>query len=314
MLFPQTELFMEFENPTERVYGVRRSVQGFSVWGDWGFVLFHSGICAVYDLITRAPAPIEVFKLASYHDGEPDKRYANHANDLMFGGTLDGAPLMYITAGNSGEADERGWLAYCAVEALDITRDETGKPHFSTRLVQSIYYRDAPPADSPYQTPGWGWPASLVDTERGEYVMLSARYRTTKDFVDKYNDNNYIITRFPLPEIKPGNEVVTLTRADIIGQFEAPYDILCTQGGTIADGKLYYTYGFGKVGYPIGMRVFDLRREALTARVDFSFTPFGNIEIECCAMYGDRLLVNTQSPKGTTTGYIYALDPAALVE
>ncbi|MBQ8398006.1 MAG: hypothetical protein IJX53_07435 [Clostridia bacterium] len=314
MLFPQTELFMEFENPTERVYGVRRSVQGFSVWGDWAFVLFHSGICAVYDLITRDPAPIEVFKLASYHDGEPDKRYANHANDLMFGGTLDGAPLMYITAGNSGEADEHGWIAYCAVEALDITRDDAGKPHFSTRLVQSIYYKDEQIVNSPYQTPGWGWPASLCDTERGEYVMLSARYRTTKDFVDRYNDNNYIITRFPLPEIKPGNEVVTLTRADIIGQFEAPYDILATQGGTIHDGKLYYTYGFGKVGYPIGMRVFDLREEKLTARVDFSFTPFGNIEIECCAMYGGRLLVNTQSPKGTTTGDIYALDPAALVE
>lgn len=314
MLFPQTELFMEFENPTERVYGVRRSVQGFSVWGDWAFVLFHSGICAVYDLVTRDPAPIEVFKLASYHDGEPDKRYANHANDLMFGGTLDGAPLMYITAGNSGEADERGWIAYCAVEALDITRDDAGKPHFSTRLVQSIYYKDEQIVNFPYQTPGWGWPASLCDTERGEYVMLSARYRTTKDFVDKYNQNNYIITRFPLPEIKPGNEVVTLTRADIIGQFEAPYDILATQGGTIHDGKLYYTYGFGKVGYPIGMRVFDLRAEKLTARVDFSFTPFGNIEIECCAMYGGRLLVNTQSPKGTTTGYIYAMDPAALVE
>lgn len=55
MLFPQTAHFMDFENPTERFCGERRSVQGFSVWGDWGFVLYHTGICAVYDLVSRDP-------------------------------------------------------------------------------------------------------------------------------------------------------------------------------------------------------------------------------------------------------------------
>lgn len=314
MLFPQTELFMPFENPTEAFCGVRRSVQGFSVWGDWGFVLFHSGICAVYDLVTRDPKPLEVFKLASYNPGEPDKRYANHANDMMFGGTLNGAPLMYITAGNSGEADERGWIAYCAVEALDITRDAEGNPHFSTRLVQSIYYQNQGIERTPYQTPGWGWPASLVDVDGGWYYMLSARYRTTKDFVDKYNQNNYIITKFKLPAVTESPQIVTLTPNDIAGQFEAPYDILATQGGTIHDGKLYYTFGFGKVGYPIGMRVFDLHQEKLTARVDFSFTPFGSIEIECCAFYGNQLLVNTQQPKTDPYGYLYTLDPSTLTE
>lgn len=314
MLFPQTAHFMDFENPTERFCGERRSVQGFSVWGDWGFVLYHTGICAVYDLVSRDPAPLEVFRLASYNDGNPDKRYINHANDMMFGGTLDGAPLMYITAGNSGEADERGWIAYCAVEAVDITRDEAGRPHFSTRLVQSIYYRNDGIERTAYQTPGWGWPASLVDVAGGWYYMFSARYRTTKDFVDKYNQNSYIVTKFALPAVTAANRVVTLTPADIAGQFEAPYDILATQGGTIHDGKLYYTFGFGKVGYPIGMRVFDLAAEKLTARVDFSFTPFGHIEIECCAFYHGRLLVNTQQPKNEPYGHIYSLDPAALIE
>lgn len=61
-----------------------------------------------------------------------------------------------------------------------------------------------------------------------------------------------------LPAVTAANREVTLTPADIAGQFEAPYDILATQGGIIHDGRLYYTFGFGKVGYPIGMRVFDL--------------------------------------------------------
>ena len=315
MLFPQTELFMEFENPTEAFIGVRRSVQGFSVWGDWGFVLFHSGICAVYDMVSRDPKPIEVFKLASYDDGEADKRYANHANDMMFGGTdASGAPLMYITAGNSGEADEKGWIAYCAVEAVDITRDADGKPHFSSRLVQRIYYKNEGTEGTPWQSPGWGWPASLADVANGRFYLHSARYRTTKDFVHLYNQNNYIVTAFPLPKIGEGYEEVTLTGADIIDQFEYPYDILATQGGTIYEDKLYYTFGFGKVGTPVGMRIVDLKEKRLIARTDFSFTPFGKIEIECVCFYQGKLLINTQSNKETGIGYIYAFEPSELVE
>lgn len=313
MLFPQTELFMEFENPTERVFGVRRSVQGFSVWENWGFVLFHTGICAVYDLLTRDPSPIEVFRLASYHDGQEDRRYANHANDLMFGRTPEGAPLMYITAGNSGDADERGWIAYCAVEALDISRDSSGNPHFSTRPVQSIYYRNDGIEDTPWQSPGWGWPASLVDMNRSEYILLSARYRTTREFAHLEAENNYIITRFRLPEVTPDYRTVTLTPADIIGQFQVPYDIYATQGGTVHDGRIYYTFGFAKNGCPIGLRVFDLKEEKIAARADLSATPFGHIEIECCAFYGGKLLINTQSPKGEP-GRIYVLAPAQLTE
>lgn len=313
MIFPHAEHFMDFDNPTEAFAGKRTSVQGFSVWQDFGVILFHSGICAVYDLITRDPRPLDVFKLATYDAGEEDKRYANHANDMMFGGTdADGNPLMYITAGNSGEADERGWIAYCAVEALDITRDADGKPHFGSHLVQKIYYQNDGIENTPYQTPGWGWPASLVDVARGKFYLHSARYRTTKDFVHLYNENNYIVTAFDLPEIGVGHEVVTLTPADIVDQFEYPYDILATQGGTIHEDKLYYTFGFGKVGTPIGMRISDLKEKKLISRVDFSFTPFGNVEIECCAFYRGKILVNTQHNKETSQGKIFAFDPAEL--
>lgn len=45
------KLFMEFENPTKEFFGKQQSVQGFAVHGNIGFVLFHTGICAAYDLI-----------------------------------------------------------------------------------------------------------------------------------------------------------------------------------------------------------------------------------------------------------------------
>lgn len=314
MIYPQAELYMPFHNPTGRRYGTRRSVQGFAVWGDWAFILYHTGICAVYDLATRDPAPLEVFRLASYNADETDPRFINHANDLVIVPGADGKPLMYITCGNSGELDGEGrYIAYCAVEAIDITEVD-GKPHFATRPVQSIYFKPAGIERSGYQPIGWGWPASLVDLGRGEYVLFSARYRTTKDFVDRYNENNYIITRFALPEVKPGNEVVILTPADIVGQFTVPFDILITQGGMIAEGKLYYTFGFGRVGAPSALRVYDLATETVAARLDFSFTPFGALEIECCAFYGGKLLINTQSPKATNIGYLYAIDSADLCE
>ena len=53
--------------------------------------------------------------------------------------------------------------------------------------------------------------------------------------------------------------------------------------------------------------------EAPGEQEDLSGTPFGHIEIECCAFYGGQLLINTQSPKGEP-GRIYALDPAQLAE
>ena len=314
MIFPQAEYVMDFINPTEALTGKRNSVQGFSVYRDYAVILYHSGICAVYDLTTRDPEPLSAFKLASYNAGEEDKRYANHANDMMFGGTDEaGNPLMYITAGNSGEADDKGWIAYCAVEALDITYDEAGKPHFGSHLVQKIYYKNEGIENTPFGAPGWGWPASLVDVAGGRFYLHSARYRTTKDFVHLYNDNDYIMTAFPLPKIGAGYEEITLTAADIIDQFEYPFDILITQGGTIHEDKLYYTFGFGKVGTPVGMRIVDLNEKKLLSRVDFSFTPFGKVEIECCAPYQGKMLINTQHDKETSRGQLYAFDPAELL-
>lgn len=285
------EKYMDFVNPTEVFVGKRRAIQGFAIYQKYALILYHTGVCAIYDMETRTPQPLDVIKLASYCDG-PDKRYINHANDAMFGGyTADGRPLMYIQAGNSGESDENGFIACCKVEAVSITSDSNGKTHLSTELIQTIYYKNDGIEGTSYQAPGWGWPAFLVDIEKGFFYLFSARYRTKIDFIDKYDQNNYILTRFALPKI--GCPTVTLTPTDILDQFELPFDILFTQGGTLRDGIIYYTFGCGKPHYPNAIRVIDANAGQVIQRYDLSDCIFAEEEIECCAFYGDRLMINT---------------------
>ena len=284
------KLFMDFENPTEALVGTRKSVQGFAVHGDVGFVLFHTGICAAYGLKERCGKPLGVFKLGSYNEGEPDARYANHANDAMFGSMVPGEafPLLYVTAGNSGDSDEKGYIAYCAVEQIRLKDG-----HFQSETVQKIYYKNDGIEQSPYKTPGWGWPASLVDTEGGFYYMLSAKYRTKRPF--SLPDNEYIVTKFPLPPVT--EKEVVLTPGDILEQFELPFTAYATQGGTVRDGKIWYLFGFGREDYPDALRVIDLKTHSYALSEDLSGTPFGDQEVECCAFYGDRFLINTQGEK-----------------
>ncbi len=284
------KLFMEFENPTEMLFGTRRSVQGFAVYEGRGFVLFHTGICAVYDLVTRDKKPLSVFQLGSYNDGTPDGRYTNHANDAMFGDTMPGEPfpLLYVTAGNSGDSDERGYVAYCAVEQI---REKNG--HYSSKTVQRIYYKNDDIEKTAYETPGWGWPASLVDTDGGWFYLFSARQRTKKEF--SREDNRYIVTKFRLPD--PASGDVTLFPRDIVEQFTLPFNVFITQGGTVKDGKIWYLFGFGREEYPDALRVIDLKEKKYILCEDLAQTPFGHSEVECCAFYGDRLLLNTQDEK-----------------
>lgn len=284
------KLFMEFYNPTEEFIGKKQSVQGFAIHESTGFVLYHTGLCATYNLDTRGSKPMGVFKLGSYNDGNPDNRYTNHANDAMFGAKLDGEafPLMYVTAGNSGEADEKGYIGYCAVEQIRL-KDGV----YSSETVQKIYYKNDGIENTKYQPPGWGWPASLVDVEGGWYYMLSARYRTRKNLARE--DNIYIVTKFKLPDPKSGD--VTLYPADIVDQFELPFNVFFTQGGTIYNNKIYYTYGCGTEDHPNALRVIDLNKKEYEVCEDLSDTPFGDDEVECCAFYKGKLLINTQSGK-----------------
>lgn len=284
------KLFMEFDNPTEEFTGKKESVQGFAIYEGTGFVLYHTGVCAAYNLDEKNSQPVGVFKLGSYNDGVPDKRYANHANDAMFGDKLEGEdfPLMYVTAGNSGESDEKGFIGYCAVEQIRL-KDGV----YSSEEVQRIYYKNDGIENTSFQAPAWGWPASLVDVKGGWYYMFSARYRTKRDMAR--DDNVYIVTKFKLPDPKAGD--VTLYPKDIVDQYELPFNVFFTQGGTIYDNKIYFTYGTGKEAHPDELRVIDLDKKEYELCENLTDTPFGNNEIECCAFYNGRLLINTQNGK-----------------
>ncbi|MCQ2427452.1 MAG: hypothetical protein MJ137_03475 [Clostridia bacterium] len=282
------EHYMDMNNPTEAMTGVRRAVQGFGICGKYGYQLFHTGICAVYDMETREPEPLTAFRLGSYCDG-PDKRYINHANDLVFVKNGD-RNLMYIQAGNSGEKDETGFIAYCAVEEL-LGEGASA----SSRLVQRIYYNNDGIEETSFSTPAWGWPAYLPDAENGLLYMFSARYRTTKDFLHLYDSNNYILTAFRLPDTTEPQ--VVLRPSDILFQHILPFDILFTQGGTVHDGKVYFMFGCG-LKYDDGMRVIDAKT-GHTEAVNLVDSILGAEEPECCAFAPDgSLYINTNVKKG----------------
>ena len=70
-------------------------------------------------------------------------------------------------------------------------------------------------------------------------------------------------------------------------------NLMCfvTQGGTLYDGKIYYTYGFGGLEYPNAIRVFDLAEKKIVAKIDLSDSIFSNEEIESCGVYEELCFV-----------------------
>ncbi len=288
------EKFMDFTNPTEAFTGKREGIQGFAIHGDLGFMLFHTGVCAVYDLVKRDSEPLDVFKLGSYNRGEPDNRYTNHANDAMFSSLYfedgDEFPLLYVTTGNSGDSDSDGYIGRCAVER--IIR-ENGK--FRAECVQEISFLSSGDYRKGFEAPAWGWPATLVDSERGELWLFSARIRTKIAFADRASENNYILTRFELPDQHSGK--VVLRPCDIREQFTCEFDVFFTQGGTIHERELYYTFGGGNATYPDALRVYSLDEKRCIEKYDLSNSLLGREEVECIAPYDGSMLINTQAGK-----------------
>lgn len=286
----RVEKYMDYDLPAKENFGINTSIQGFAISGKYAFNLFHGGICAVYDLEKKLKAPVGVFQLASFNIGNPDARYINHANQAMFSDIFheigDEFPLLFVTTGNSGEADDDGFIGRCAVER--ITRTENG---FSSGLVQTIIYNNKGIENTCFESPCWGWPASFTDGKF--YYIFSARYRTTKAFSEFAGRNAYIITKFKLPDTS--RKKVILTPGDILDQFTAPFNIGFTQGGTLKDGKIYYLFGAGNEDYPDAMRIYNLERREEHGKLDLSATIMGSEEPECCAFYGEKLLFNTNT-------------------
>ncbi len=303
-------LHMRFEKPFP-------SAQGMAIWGDWAFQLFHTGQCAVFDLKSGSQKPLAVFPLGSANAGDPTYEYTNHANQCMFSDVHRGGnplPLLYVTTGYGIGADDDGFFYRCAVEDIRLQYDDAGRVNGGcSEWIQTISYKDGPMDALPYQPPCWGCPAWLVDNRQKALYMFSARYRTTPAFKEYYAVNEYIITRFPLPDPLAGG-FVRFGPADILDQFTAPFDIPFTQAGMIAGNKLFYTFGCGDKARPDGIRIFDLDRKCLAAKADLDQTAMGTEELESCSFWGDELIANTNAkPEGgfysLGTAYADLLEP-----
>ena len=280
---PNTEVFARFEKSA-------KSQQGMAIYGDEAFLYYHGGSCDVMDLCSRR---IVGHFLPESYTGEAKAPMTNHANQAVFAAaplTGEKYPPVYITAGNSGDKAADGYFGRCIVEQID--HDENG---YSSKIVQTIVFNDDPEAykTSRFESPCWGWPSFIPDTENKRLYIVSARYRTK---LREYDSRNaYIITSFRLPGLtssKTAHKVV-LTSHDIIDQFTTHYDIGATQAGTLYDGKIYYTFGFGRPDFPDGLRVFDLNKKTMICGYDFSNTCFADEEIEDCGFYKGALLCNT---------------------
>ena len=281
------------------------NVQGMDIYGDRAFVLHDTGVCAVYDLVSRNSRPVDVFPLGSYNSGKPTRDYLNHANSCMFSNIHwedNPLPLLYVTIGTGIGYDDNGYFYRCAVE--NIQEQEDGS--YIAKTVQTICYHPDGQLPQGIVHPCWGSPCFMVDNDTGYLYMFSARYRTKRGCLPEGEKNAYIITKFPLPDPKQGG-MVQLRPEDILDQFCIPSDVLFTQGGTIYRSKLYYTYGYPKGGYPLHIMVFDLERKELCAQVDHLTDAFLGEEIECCGIYQDRMILCN-----TCNGSIFKLEEGLL--
>jgi len=299
--------------PTSHIRQVMRfnkpmhSAQGMAIYGNLIFQLFHTGVCAVYNLESRSPEPLTVFPLGSFNDGSDCMDYANHANQCLFLQKKEAGqelPLMYITVGYGTGSDEDGFFYRCSVEQLHLKRDGEGRIlGGSSEVLQTISYKDNGTHSTAHKSPCWGCPSWLVGSEGSSIYIFSAGYRTTEEFLAYRDVNSYRITRFSLPSPYKERKVI-FTEKDIKDQFTTPFDILFTQAGTIFNNKLIYTFGRGDEQYPNGIRVYDLDKKCEHACMDLSSCIFREEEIESCSIFNGELFCNTNA---NPTGGIYSL-------
>ena len=288
-----TKLYMRFDKAWHR------AAQGMGIFEDRAYILYDTGACAIYDLVTKDPKPLDVFKLGSYREpeyqGDP---YHNHANDCMFSKThFEGnpIPLLYVTIGTGIGTDEDGY--YYRVSVENLVQGADGK-HTAEQL-QTISYIPDGIEQTQWRQPCWGCPNWMMDPDTNSLYIFSAKYRTKAGCVPEGEKNTYIITRFDLPKVERGS-FVRLTPKDIVDQFSVESDVPFTQGGTIVNGKLYYTFGAPQSvhNYHDIVMVFDLQKKCLVAQVNNMDEAMNQEEIECAAPYKGKLLVNTNGGFG----------------
>lgn len=235
--------------------GRGRAQQGMEIWKNFVFSCEDGGKVNIYKFGKAYGKVIASFNLES---AQPD----NHCNNAEFGvEKKKGAsfPLLYISVGKPGSPID--WT--CFVESVS----RKGRS-WSSELVQTITLDGCKGWKEAGYTEIFGAPSWLVDCERGFLWVFSAIKRTTPKVTRHNWENLYVATRFRIPKLSEGPEVV-LTVDDIISQVTFPYDVGFTQAGCIRDGKIYYCFGVGKDPVrPASIRVYDTDTGKISARYD----------------------------------------------
>ena len=261
--------------------GRKRPQQGMDIYGRYLFSLEDGGHVNVYDFKKADPVPIGGFELAS---SCPD----NHANNAEFGiEKKRGAsfPLLYISNGKVGSDIE--WT--CFVESIK----RCGKT-FTSELAQTITLDISGFAEKGYE-PIFGAPSWLIDRERKNLWVFSARQRTTPQVTLRAEDNIYIAYKFRIPALSEGPEV-KLTVDDLLAQVLFPYEVWFTQAGCMLDGKIFYCFGVGKIDpehRPSRIRVYDTDSGTICAK--YNLDEVGPYEMEVLAIRDGWIYVNTNT-------------------
>lgn len=259
-----------------------RSQQAMALRDGLLFAFEHGGKCVVYDRTGAQLREVGSFSVESASD-------ANHCNQANWGvESVNGSefPVVYLSVAQpKSPLDLR-----CHVESISRRK---GK--WRSELVQTIEL----------DTTGWnaqgvntifGAPSWLVDRQRRALWVFSGRRRTVPAATPDFADNKLVALRFRLPALSEGS-AITLGADDVLEQVVFDMDAYATQSGMIHDGKIFYCFGFGDK-YPqttSKLRVYDLDRRCIAARVELdSLIPE---ECEAVAIDGDRMLINTNSPK-----------------
>ena len=267
---------------------VRRSQQGMLLWGNRILAFEHGGHCRVYD---RKEGKLIA---AGDFDVESSSK-SNHCNQANLGvEQLPGAemPVVYLSVAKPGSPIDMR----CHVESIS----RNGRT-WSSRLVQTLELDTTLWAVRGLYTI-FGAPSWLVDRERKALWVFSGHVRTVpKAMPDGFISNKLVATRFRIPALSEGLKV-TLGADDVLEQVALDMDAYATQSGCVHDGKLYSCFGFGNV-YPVTtskIRVYDLDRRSVAARVDLDSLILE--ECEALMIDGDRMLVNTNSPRIYSVG------------
>ena len=275
-----------------RKEGRARPQQGMEIYGDWIFSCKDGGHVNLYSFSRADGKVVGGFDLAS---SRPD----NHVNNVEFGPRKARGskfPLLYISNGKVGSEIE--WQ--CAVERISEKYGE-----WSSELVQTITL-DISQWESNGYTKIFGAPSWLVDKKRNHLWVFSAVKRTVSKVTADPAENRYVATKFRIPSLKEGKEVV-LGAADILDQVIFPYDVWFTQAGCMYDGKIYYGYGIGNYdpSRPSCIRVYNTDNGQIEARYELKDSII--FEIEDIVLKDGWLWVNcNNNPKRTSElPYIY---------